>query len=190
MKPRSQHSSAYIFKIPKSICTILAQLNVVIFWTCLLLYFHQLPNTNWCRLAKDNSLFSYHCSDAKCIPDMTSPWHSMMLRAHETFCESCCRSNGQHSKSTMLAAVEADHRLPLSSHLATHCCSWFCSEFVQTSRARYVMLNSSWHSLAFVESEIWVFNFCQVAPLCITNLLNMESTNVLRIKWHWITTSV
>jgi len=34
-------------------------------------------------------------------------------------------------------------------------------------------------------SEIWVVNFCQVAPPCMMNLMNMESTGGFRIKQSW-----
>jgi len=60
------------------------------------------------------------------------------------------------------------------------CCSLFYLAIcLQTGSAKHDLI-----PLAFVESKIRVVNFRQVASLCLINLMNFVSTDVLRLKWR------
>jgi len=72
--------------------------------------------------------------------------HSLMLHTRETFCQALVyavyRSNCQQVGYNACCCSRRSYR-PVSSHLWMHCCSDFCNqEFVQTSSAKHVMLNS------------------------------------------------
>jgi len=86
------------------------------------------------------------------------------------------------------------HTLQVSIKPKVSCCSdrpWSASisQFFDTVQllilrinlSRLVLLKiSCWNSCKVVESEIRIADFCQVSPLCVMNLLRLQSTGVLR----------
>jgi len=76
----------------------------------------------------------------------------------------------QVSNSTKFAAVQADRGQSVFPSYPATCPDWFCS----TSYAEI--------RVAVTESEIWVADFRQMALVCVTQLMNLELTDVFTTK--------
>jgi len=105
-----------------------------------------------------------------------------MPHTHETFHRPTANQIINNYDVCFVAVIQADYGRSLSSRLLIHCSHRFYSA---TCSDRLLNI-FCWTSLGIhIVSKIQVVNFRHVAPLCMINLMNTESTNVCRIRWCW-----
>jgi len=92
-----------------------------------------------------------------------------------------CRSNCQQvglQRLLLFKQIVVGLYLPIFQYITA---VDFVQQFVQTSSAKKLC----WTPLSIRWSKVLVINFCQVTPLCMINLRNMEQMHVFRIKRCW-----